>query len=121
MSVSWHFAAALVLPPCGQPESAAPSPSAGAYVLTLPWLPVLAAHLAGVSGKELSHLPPATEEKLCTTAAGEDWTHPTEAASTQSIENGHGLHSPTKRRAGCPAHAQCHPSVLHSLHMTLTC
>ena len=48
-----------------------PSAPAGAYVLTLPWLPVLAAHLAGVSGKELSHLPPATEEKLCTTAAGE--------------------------------------------------
>ena len=48
-----------------------PSSPAGAYVLTLPWLPLLAAHLAGVSGKDLSHLPPATEEKLCTTAAGE--------------------------------------------------
>ena len=47
-----------------------PCSPAGAYVLTLPWLPVLAAHLAGVSGKELSHLAPATEEKLCTTAAG---------------------------------------------------
>ena len=121
MSVLWCFAAELVLQPCGQPESGSPSSPAGAYVLTLPWLPVLAAHLAGVSGKELSHLPPATEEKLCTTAAGEGWTHPMEAASTQSTENGHGLHSLTKRRVGCPAHARPHPSVLHSLHMTWTC
>eukprot|EP00891_Asterochloris_glomerata_P001339 jgi/Astpho2/1339/Aster-x0997 len=77
----------------------------GAYVLTLPWLPVLAAHLAGVSGKELSHLPPATEEKLCTTAAGAEIVGAAVVGDswTQAVLVAEQLLSPLGRAGNVPA------------------